>query len=113
WIRSLERVTLRSSASRNAFTLLSERPAEALRDEARAPAERFAAGRFAAGRFAAVRRLGAPAEAEARLAFGLGFACDRLREPPVDLEPPDFAAMDTPHLGGQADYFMPGAPRGW
>jgi hypothetical protein len=86
---------------------LSERPAEARRADARAPVDRRAAGRFAGP-----RRLEAPADAEARLAFGFAFDVDRLREPPVDFEPPDLVAMKTPHLGGQVRLFHAERPPG-
>jgi len=73
-------VRLRSSASRNACTLLSERPAEAR------PAERVLVLRALLARLEAAR-LGFA------LTFVAAFAVVRLRALPVDFEPPDLVAM--------------------
>src|SRR3954447_19928624 len=92
WRRSRERVTLRSSASRKASTLLSARPAAALEEErvlallrllarprlALAPL-RFEVVRFAVVRFAVERRL-------------------PLRDPDREREPPDPVAITTPSI---------------
>ena len=92
-VRFLEALRLRSSASRNACTLLSERPAEARRAAARAP--RSPSGRVARG-FAALAR-------RARALGALGFAVWlrlALRCSPgacalrlLDFEPPDLVAI--------------------
>jgi hypothetical protein len=77
WIRSRDRVTLRSSASRNACTLLSERPAAGERRAVlrAAPDERL--------RVAPLVELDLePAD------------FDRRAFEPVDLEPPDLEPWD-------------------